>query len=83
MTMKSPGNGSVGVAKPFLSSFKARSVRKMLFAMTVKDAPDLPKPAVKARVGAAPSRTVKLSNGMVLKMVRPDVYNRVVRGRAA
>jgi hypothetical protein len=38
---------------------------------------------VRHRSGPAPSRTIKLSNGIVLSMIRRDIYDRVIRGRAA
>ena len=72
-----------GLAKPRGSVFKVKALRKMLDTMTVAEKEPEAEAVAKGKVSRAPSRTVTLSNGMVLKMVRRDVYDRVVRGRAA
>lgn len=83
MTVRDAGAGNLGLAKTGRSVFKVKALRKMLDTMTVAEKEPVAETAVKGKVSPAPSRTVTLSNGMVLKMVRRDVYNRVVRGRAA
>lgn len=83
MTVKNAGSGAVDLANGGKASLKTKVLRKMLSPMAITEKEPVDTAVAKGRVGRAPSRTVKLSNGMVLKMVRRDVYNRVVRGRAA
>jgi hypothetical protein len=83
MTVQNSDADKGGLANAAPAAIKGASVRKLLEIMKSKTGQSSQKIEVRHRSGPAPSRTVKLSNGIVLSMIRRDIYDRVIRGRAA